>query len=90
MDRPNSNEAPITTQPPVAPSPAENAAAVSAAESWPELQTPLATSTSPVALHTTRVSRNTPSMATLPCRTGSLVRADAWAMGTEPVPASLE
>ena len=43
-----------------------------------------------VIVHTTRVSMNVPSIAMMPCRTGLLVCAAAWAMAAEPSPDSLE
>ena len=39
---------------------------------------------------TTKVSMNTPIMATTPCSWGSFTLAWAWAWGVEPMPASLE
>ena len=47
-------------------------------------------STRPVRVSTTKVSMNTPRMATAPCSRGWLTLASAWACGVEPMPASLE
>ena len=43
-----------------------------------------------VIVQITRVSMKVPSIATVPWRTGSSVRAAAWAMGALPNPASFE
>ena len=50
---------------------------------------PVTTMTRPVMVHTTIVSTKGSSSATIPSRTGSSVRAAAWAMAAEPQPASL-
>ena len=46
--------------------------------------------TSALRERTTKVSMNTPIMATTPCSWGSFTLARAWAWGVEPMPASLE
>lgn len=43
-----------------------------------------------VAEQTSKVSTKTPIMATKPCRAGWRTSAVAWALGVEPMPASLE
>ena len=48
------------------------------------------TITSAVIVQTTIVSMKVPSMAIMPCRTGSFVLAAACAIAAEPRPASLE
>ena len=48
------------------------------------------TSTMPVMLQTTRVSRKVPVMETSACRQGWSVLAAAAAMGADPMPDSLE
>ena len=53
-------------------------------------QTSMITMTRPVMVQMIRVSMKVPSMAIMPCCTGWLVRAAAWAMGALPRPASLE
>ena len=44
----------------------------------------------PVSVHTTTVSINGSSKATMPSLTGSWVLAAEWAMAADPAPASLE
>ena len=52
-------------------------------------QAPVTTTTSAVIVQTTTVSTKGSSSATMPSRTGSSVRAAAWMIADEPVPASL-
>ena len=51
---------------------------------------PVTKITKAVMFRTTKVSTNTPIMATKPCWAGYLTLATAWACGVEPMPASLE
>ena len=67
-----------------------NAAEVSAAPFSPPVQAPEVRITRPVMVQITMVSMKVPSMATMPCLTGFLVRAAACAIGALPRPASLE
>ena len=46
--------------------------------------------TKPVKVQMTKVSMNGSSRDTMPSAAGSSVRAEAWAMGADPWPASLE
>ena len=56
----------------------------------PLLQAPVRIITNAVMVQTMMVSMKVPSMPIMPCCTGSLVCAAAWAMGALPRPASLE
>ncbi len=56
----------------------------------PLLQAPVMMIKRAVRVQTQMVSMKVPSIPTTPCRTGSWVRAAAWAMGALPSPASLE
>ena len=51
---------------------------------------PVVRMTSAVMVSTTKVSMNTPIMATTPCSQGCSTLASAWAWGVEPMPASFE
>ena len=54
------------------------------------VQTPLDRMTSAVILQTTMVSIKGSSIETMPCSTDFFVLEDAWAIGEDPWPASLE
>ena len=56
----------------------------------PSVHTPVINTVSAVRVHMIKVSTNTSKDASNPCRTGSLVLADAWNTAAVPVPASLE
>ena len=79
----------VTTHSPPG-TPTENAMRVRLAPVSPESMTPVMTMARPVIVQTMSVSMNVPSMAIVPCLTGSSVRAAACAIGALPSPASLE
>ena len=56
----------------------------------PELKTPVVIITRAVIVQITTVSINGSSKETIPSVTGSLVLTAEWAIGAEPIPASLE
>ncbi len=51
---------------------------------------PVVNITIAVIVRTRKVSMNTLTIATIPCSTGWLTLATAWACGVEPIPASFE